>query len=368
MRYQAMRQITARLQVEYEDEGEFISAVLGEISMVKNAGISPEHYYSTSCGEDVFRRLYELYHQFLHQNHLIDFDDMLILTKELFEQRPDILAGWQKRFPYILIDEFQDINQIQYEVVRMLAKRQRNIFVVGDDDQSIYHFRGARPEIMMHLEKDFSEIKKVYLSTNYRCPIKVTELAKRLISWNRVRYEKDIVAASVLEGQVRQYVFAQQKDETQFLAKEIRKKHQEGVSYEDIAILFRTNMQPRLLMEFLMRYNIPFRTKERIPNIYDHWIVKDLLCYIRIALGSDKRADFLRIMNRPKRYLSRDSLPYDTVAFETWEAYYKDADWMVERLQKLQRDLKVIAGLRPYSAILYIRKSVEYESLSLIHI
>lgn len=362
VRYQAMRQITARLQVEYEDEGEFISAVLGEISMVKNAGISPEHYYSTSCGEDVFRRLYELYHQFLHQNHLIDFDDMLILTKELFEQRPDILAGWQKRFPYILIDEFQDINQIQYEVVRMLAKRQKNIFVVGDDDQSIYHFRGARPEIMMHLEKDFPEIKKVYLSTNYRCPIKVTELAKRLISWNRVRYEKDIVAASVLEGQVRQYVFAQQKDETQFLAEEIRKKHQEGVSYEDIAILFRTNMQPRLLMEFLMRYNIPFRTKERIPNIYDHWIVKDLLCYIRIALGSDKRADFLRIMNRPKRYLSRDSLPYDTVAFETWEAYYKDADWMVDRLQKLQRDLKVIAGLRPYSAILYIRKSVEYES------
>lgn len=361
-KYQAMKQIVARLQLEFEDEAEFLSSVLAEISMVKNSNILLEHYYSTSCGEDVFRKLYDLYHQFLRSNHLIDFDDMLVFTKELFEQRPDILAGWQKRFPYILIDEFQDINLVQYEVVRMLSKSTKNLFVVGDDDQSIYRFRGARPEIMMHVEKDFPEVKKVFLSTNYRCPINVTAISQTLIEKNQVRYDKDIVAASLLEGRVNQYSFSHQRDENQFLVDDIRKKHTEGISYEDMVILFRTNMQPRFLMEYLMRYNIPFRTREQIPNIYDHWIVKDLLCYIRIALGSDKRSDFLQIMNRPKRYLSRDSLPYETVAFEVWEDYYKTADWMIERLHKLQKDLKVIAGLRPYAAILYIRKSVDYEA------
>lgn len=361
-KYQAMKQIVAIQQIEYEDEADFITSVLAEISMIKNSGIQMEHYYATSCGEEVFRKLFELYHQFLRNNHLIDFDDMLIFTKELFEQRPDILAGWQKRYPYILIDEFQDINQVQYEVVRMLSKNSKNIFIVGDDDQSIYHFRGSRPEIMMHVEKDFQQIEKVYLSTNYRCPTLVTALAEKLIGHNQVRYTKDISSQSAELGHVRNLSFVHQKDQNQFLVEDIRKKHSEGVSYEDMVILYRTNMQPRLLMEYLMRYNIPFRTKERIPNIYDHWIVKDLLCYIRIALGSDKRADFLQIMNRPKRYLSRDSLPYETVAFDVWEDYYKNADWMLERLYKLRKDLKVISTLRPYSAITYIRKSVDYES------
>ncbi len=362
VKYQAMKQIVARLKLEYEDEADFISSVLAEISMVKNSDIQMEHYYSTSCGEEVFRKLYDLYHQFLRNHGLIDFDDMLIFTRELLAQRPDILAGWQERFQYILVDEFQDINQIQYEVVRMMLNGTKNLFVVGDDDQSIYRFRGARPEIMMHVEKDFPDVNKVYLSTNYRCPVGITAVAEKLIDNNEVRYHKKILSASTEQGLVHNYSFSHQKDENQFLAEDIRKKHAEGISYKDIAILYRTYMQPRLLMEYLMRYNIPFRTRDRIPNIYDHWIMKDLLCYIRIALGSDKRADFFQIMNRPKRYLSRDSLPYETVAFDVWENYYKDADWMLERIHKLQKDLKVIAGLRPYSAILYIRKSIDYES------
>ena len=161
---------------------------------------------------------------------------------------------------------------------------------------------------------------------------------------------------------IRNLSFVQQKDQDQYLAQEIRKLHQGGKSYEDMVILFRTNMQPRLLMEYLMRYNIPFRSRERIPNIYDHWIAKDILCYIRIALGSDLRKDFLQIMNRPKRYLSRESLPESTVAFDVWEEYYKDADWMVKRLEKFAMDLKVIAGMQPFSAVNYIRKAVDYES------
>lgn len=132
---------------------------------------------------------------------------------------------------------------------------------------------------------------------------------------------------------VRNLSFSYQKDQDEYLAKEIRRLYKNGKSYNDMVVLFRTNLQPRLLMEYFMRYNIPFRTKESIPNIYDHWIAKDILCYIRIALGSRQRSDFLQIMNRPKRYLSRESLPFETVAFDVWEDYYKEADWMVQRLE-----------------------------------
>ena len=361
-KFQFMKQLAAKMRLDYEDENDFISSVLGEISMVKNSDIRVEHYYSANCGEDVFRRIFEAYHQFLRSNHLIDFDDMLVYCKELFEQRKDILAGWQRRFPYILIDEFQDINQVQYDVVKMLAGEKKNLFIVGDDDQSIYRFRGARPEIMMHVEKDFPGIQKVVLDKNYRCPKEVVKLSQQLIANNKVRFPKEIRAASEEAGIVRNLSFSYQKDQDEYLAKEIRRLYKGGKSYNDMVVLFRTNLQPRLLMEYLMRYNIPFRTKERIPNIYDHWIAKDILCYIRIALGSRQRSDFLQIMNRPKRYLSRESLPYETVAFDVWEEYYKEADWMVQRLEKLQMDLKVIADMKPYSAVNYIRKGVDYES------
>lgn len=360
-KFQFMKQLAAKMRLDYEDENDFISSVLAEISMVKNSDIRVEHYYSTNCAEDVFRKIFECYHQFLHSNHLIDFDDMLVYCKELFEQRKDILAGWQKRFPYILIDEFQDINQVQYDVVKMLAGHSKNLFIVGDDDQSIYRFRGARPEIMMHVEKDFPEIKKIVLDMNYRCPKEVVTLSGQLIANNNVRFPKDIRAAAKEAGVVRNLSFAYQKDQDEYLAREIRRLYKSGKSYNDMVVLFRTNLQPRLLMEYFMRYNIPFRTKESIPNIYDHWIAKDILCYIRIALGSRQRSDFLQIMNRPKRYLSRESLPYETVAFDVWEEYYKEADWMVQRLEKLQMDLKVIGGMKPYSAINYIRKGIAYE-------
>lgn len=360
-RFQFMKQTAARMRLDYEDENDFISSLLAEISMVKNSGIKMEHYYATSCGEDVFRQMYAAYQNFLQTSHLIDFDDMLVYCKELFEQRKDILAGWQKRYPYILIDEFQDINQVQYEIVKMLAGKKQNLFLVGDDDQSIYRFRGAKPEIMLHVEKDFPMLQKIVLNKNYRSPEEIVRLSERLISYNQVRFPKKVSAVSEYPGMIRNLSFPHQKEENKYLVSEILRKARQGISYDDMVVLFRTNQQPRLLMEYLMQYNIPFRTKEKIPNIYDHWITKDILCYIKIAQGSRQRSDFLRIMNRPKRYLSRDSLPYDTVAFDVWEEYYEEAEWMVQRLHKLEGDLEMIRQMKPYSAVNYIRKAVDYE-------
>ena len=356
-----MKEYIRRLRLEYDDENEFISSLFSEISLIKNTSVNLAHYYSSCCGQDVFRNIFEAYENFLHQNRFIDFDDMLVYCKELLVQRPDILAAWQRKYQYILIDEFQDINQIQYDIIRMLAAPQDNLFIVGDDDQSIYRFRGARPEIMLNFTKDYPDAGKVILDTNYRSGAEIVRHAGNLISFNQKRFEKKIAPAAKTGIPVVKQEFQTQREQNLYVIQEILRLHREGMEYKDMAVLFRTNMQPRFLMEMMLDYSISFTAKDRIPNIYDHWITRDLFAYIDIARGDRRRSTFLKIMNRPKRYLSRESLPYEEVAFDVWEEYYEEQGWMIQRLEKLQMDLKVIAGMRPYSAINYIRKGVAYE-------
>ena len=279
----------------------------------------------------------------------------------MFEQRPDILRGWQKKYRYILIDEFQDINQIQYDIVKMLSDSEHNLFIVGDDDQSIYRFRGARPEIMLNFEKDFPESKRVVLGINYRSGTEIVQKASNLISYNQARFAKQIIPSAENGRPVFIRQFPTQREENLYVIQEIMRLHKQGIYYQEMAVLFRTNMQPRFLMEQMLDYNIPFTARDQIPNIYHHWIARDLFAYIQIALGDCSRALFLKIMNRPKRYLSRESLPYEEVSFDVWEDYYSDQHWMVQRLEKLQMDLQVIAKMRPFSAINYIRKGIAYE-------
>lgn len=193
-KYAFMREFVQKKQLEYEDEAEFITSILGEISTVKNTGVSIEHYYSTNCAEDIFRKLYQEYQSYLYGQRLIDFDDMLVYTYELFRERQDILSAWQRKFRYILIDEFQDINKIQFDVIKMLAKPENNLFVVGDDDQSIYRFRGARPEIMLHFRDDYPDAVQLLLDTNYRSQKEIVDASLCLIGHNRERFPKKIQA------------------------------------------------------------------------------------------------------------------------------------------------------------------------------
>lgn len=358
-----VRQLIRRFHVDYEDEGECISMVLSEISAVKNSHIDVEHYYSGNFGEQVFRDMYRAYQDALRRNRRMDFDDMLVYTHELFSQRKDILALWQEKYRYILIDEFQDINGIQYEIVKMLASPRNNLFVVGDDDQSIYRFRQARPEIMLNFGKDYPDARQILLNVNYRCDGNIVEAAGRLIAHNTHRFSKDIRAERPCREAVVRKTYKNQREENLGLIAALQSYVQAGGSLSDVAVLFRTNTQPRLLMQQLMEYNIPFRTRDRIPNIYDHWIVKDLESYIRIARGSDARSDFLQIMNRPNRYIGRDSLPEATVAFDVWADYYDKLEqpWIARRIDKLYQDCKMLARMNPFSAINYIRKGIGYE-------
>ena len=361
IKYQILRQILQNSSLQMEDENDLLESLAREISTVKNGRIPLSHYYSASCPDEQFRKIYETYEKRLHGKRLLDFDDLLVYCYQLFQKHPDILQAWQKKFRYILIDEFQDINRIQYDIIKMLAGERKNLFIVGDDDQSIYRFRGAKPEIMLHFKDDYPEAETVLLDVNYRSVKNIVTSAGYLIGHNKERFQKKIEAADQGDIPVEWQLFESQRKENARIIWDIQEAVEKGAKYEEFAVLFRTNTQPRLLMEQLMEYNIPFRTRDTVPNLYEHWIAKDIFAYIRIAMGSRERRDFLQIMNRPKRYISRESLDEETVAFDVWEWYYEEQPWVAKRIEKLEGDIRMLERLSPYAAINYIRKAIGYD-------
>ena len=358
---QFVRELAQAGGLEPEDENEFAASILSEISSVKGERIALEHYYSKNCPDAVFRQLYAGYEEKMRRAGLIDFDDMMVLCLELFTERKDILSAWQRRYRYILIDEFQDINRLQYEIVRMLAKPEDNLFIVGDDDQSIYRFRGAKPEIMLGFERDYMGAGRILLDVNYRSTEEIVAPALRLIGENQKRFSKAIHTTGRHGKNVITKLWQDPGEENLAIAREIQLYLQSGVRPGDIAVLYRTNAGPRFLMEKLMEYNLPFRTRDTVPNLYEHWISRNILTYIRIALGSRAREDILQVINRPKRYISRDVMPDETVSFEKMKAFYAEKDWIAERIESLEGDLRAIARMSPLAAVNYIRQGMGYD-------
>ncbi|MCI9105146.1 MAG: ATP-dependent helicase [Lachnospiraceae bacterium] len=366
-RVQIIRELMERYHVDVEDEADFVSGILSEISAVKGEMIDLNHYYSKNCSEELFKKLYQGYMEILLRQRLLDFDDMLVMCYELFTQRKDILAAWQQKYRYILVDEFQDINRVQYEIVRMLAAPENNLFIVGDDDQSIYRFRGAKPEIMLGFTKDYPQAKQTLLGINYRSTAQIVEAAGRLIRHNKTRYAKKIHAN---RGQGRPVVTAVWEDaraETKGIVEELQDYVRMGYRWSDMAVLYRTSLEPRLLMERLMEYNIPFRMRDTLPNLYEHWIARDICAYIRMAIddlaksGRARRTDVVRVINRPKRYVNREALEGVEISWNGVKSWYQDKGWMVERIEQLEYDLRMIGKLAPVAAVNYIRKGVGYD-------
>ena len=358
---QFVRELAQTGGLEPEDENEFAASILSEISSVKGERIALEHYYSKNCPDAVFRQLYAGYEEKMRRAGLIDFDDMMVLCLELFTERKDILSAWQRRYRYILIDEFQDINRLQYEIVRMLAKPEDNLFIVGDDDQSIYRFRGAKPEIMLGFERDYPGAGRILLDVNYRSTEEIVAPALRLIGENQKRFSKAIHTTGRHGKNVITKLWQDPGEENLAIAREIQLYLQSGGRPGDIAVLYRTNAGPRFLMEKLMEYNLPFRTRDTVPNLYEHWISRNILTYIRIAMGSRAREDILQVINRPKRYISRDAMPDETVSFEKMKAFYAEKDWIAERIESLEGDLRAIARMSPLAAVNYIRQGMGYD-------
>lgn len=360
-RYGYFREMIGQLDMEIEDEKDFIEGITGEISMVKCERMDIDHYYSLNCSEEIFKKIYEGYENRLRRANQIDFDDMLVLCYELLIARPDILRIWQQQYNYIMIDEAQDSNALQYEITRLLAGADQNIAFVGDDDQSLYRFRGAKPEIMLNYNKDYPEGERVYLDLNYRSQSKIVEGALRVIKNNSKRYPKNTKAVRDAKDDIQVQTFKTIQEENKMVLDEVRRYQENGISLNHMAVLFRTNAQPRALIELFMEYNIPFKMKDAIPNIYEHWVSQNIITYIRIALGQMERGLFLQIINRPKRYIARNCFEEPMVSLEAIKRYYHDKDYVIERIQKLEYDLKMLCQMNPYAAINYIRRGIGYE-------
>ena len=363
-KFSLLRQITAQLDWEPEgesgDEREALKELAAEVGNVKNDCLEIEEYESERYGTTRFRELYRIYESEKKKLRKIDFEDMLVMCRELFLKRPDILKKWQEKFRYILVDEFQDVNQAQYDVVRMLAAPEDNLFVVGDDDQSIYGFRGAKPGIMLEFTKDYPGAQRILLDINYRSTAHIVNGALRVIAHNENRYDKKIRAWKEKGETIHVQEVKDPAAEGEYVLETIREYHRKGVPYEEMAVLYRTSLDARALTEVLAKHQIPFVMKEKVNSIYDHFIGMDLMSYLYLSQNGCDRKHLMRIANRPKRYLGRDSME-GQVSFESLRNFYCDKAWMMDRIDQLEWDLKMIKDKTPYAAIQYIRKGMGYD-------
>ena len=364
-KYRILREILPGIdwdqEPEADEEKDYLQELAIEIGNVKNNCMDIEEYEPVKYTAEKFRKLYRTYEETKKKYRKIDFEDMLIQCRDLFMKRPDILKKWQEKFQYILVDEFQDVNQAQYDVVRMLAAPQDNLFVVGDDDQSVYGFRGAKPGIMKEFMKDYPKARQILLDVNYRSSGYIVKGALRVIGNNKIRFEKKIEAFRKPDETVHVQEVKDPVQEAEYVLERIREYREKGVSYTEMAVLYRTNVDARAMSELMTEYQIPFVMKEHLNNIYEHFIALDMISYLRLSQGEYDRKYFLQIANRPNRYLTRESMKTGNVSYESLRRYYRDKDWMVDRIDQLEWDMKMICDKTPYAAIQYIRKRMGYD-------
>lgn len=359
---------------------------LQKISYYKNKGIKELREKEAKQ----FQKIYHAYNQEMHHNHKLDFEDMGLLCLQLFQNNPDILEKWQEKFQYILIDEFQDINMIQFRIVQLLAGKYRNLFVVGDDDQAIYGFRGSNPQIMLDFKKYYPDTEQVLLETNYRCSEPIVKEALKVIEQNKVRFQKEIHSyqevrreeensreneryhniknsTDKIESELVIYQgFENYHKEYSYIGEQIQKYvNEQDCKYSDIACIFRTNQDMTGLAEYFARNKIPFVMKESCNSIFKHFIAMDMLAYLQFFLEGKKRSDFIRIMNKPLRYISRNALSRLNNEIITWrelKQYYRSKRYIVNNIEQLEKNDIWIQKLDLYGACFYIRKVIGYDN------
>lgn len=360
-----LKNILKGLNIENADDDETIGQVINEISYVKNELMDKRDFKSEVLTNDEFIKVYNFYEEYKQQMNKIDFDDMLIKTYELLKNNKAALDRVRSAYRYILVDEFQDINKVQFEALKLIANPSNNIFVVGDEDQSIYGFRGSRPDFLLEFEEYFSNTKKVLLDINYRSKGEIINIANRLIEKNTNRYEKVIKCGQGNGAKVNYISPEDSEEEAVYIAKDIKNKVQEDYTeYTDFAVIYRTNIQSRALVDVFMDMRIPFVVKDSIVTIYDHWAAQDILAYLRIGVNPNSNKDWIRIINKPFRYISKDNLNLIKDEPDFINSLINKCDLhpkQVKTINDLDIDISYVKGLNPKNAISYIRTTLDYD-------
>ena len=303
-----MKDICKQLNIDTKKYKE--RTFLNAISSAKDELKTPEQYADEVAKEynkKIFGRVYKEYQKRLKQNNALDFDDLIMLTVQLFRQNAEILNHYQERFPFILVDEYQDTNTAQFTLLSLLASRYQNLCVVGDDDQSIYRFRGANIHNILNFEKIFPATKVIRLEQNYRSTKNILAAASGVIKHNSMRKEKTLWTTAEAGAPISYGRYDNEYEEAQGIAADIHRQVKDGMSYSDFAILYRTNAQSRVFEEKLIYEGIPYRIIGAV-NFYARKEIKDILCYLKTINNSADDIAIKRIINIPRRGIGQTTI------------------------------------------------------------
>lgn len=354
-----IREIIGRYGISSNDISELSQNIINDIGNIKGNMLNAQEYEPSCCKKEEFIKVYNAYNLELKKDGKMDFDDILRECYLLLCENHTILEQWRVLYKYILIDEFQDINRIQMNIIELLASPLNNIFVVGDDDQSIYGFRGARPEIMIEFKDYYPEAELIVLNVNYRSTQSIINVAGRVIENNKTRLDKCAHANNDKDFQPDIRKFRNQVEELKFVVSKIKEYENQGISLSEMAILVRNNSQIQEISSFLKNRKIEAESGKHRSNIYNGMVAKDILSYVRGALkfdGTYFNEDLIYVLNKPQRYISRQVVLSVNMNISAVRRIYSK-----NNIDSFLFHIEMIRKLPPQAALSYIRKGAGYE-------
>ncbi|MBD9055453.1 MAG: ATP-dependent helicase [Eubacterium ventriosum] len=354
-----IREIIGRYGISSNDISELSQNIINDIGNIKGNMLNVQEYEPSCCKKEDFIKVYNAYNLELKKDGKMDFDDILRECYLLLCENHTILEQWRELYKYILIDEFQDINRIQMNIIELLASPLNNIFVVGDDDQSIYGFRGARPEIMIEFKDYYPEAELIVLNVNYRSTQSIINVAGRVIENNKTRLDKCAHANNDKDFQPDIRKFRNQVEELKFVVSKIKEYENQGISLSEMAILVRNNSQIQEISSFLKNRKIEAESGKHRSNIYNGMVAKDILSYVRGALkfdGTYFNEDLIYVLNKPQRYISRQVVLSVNMNISAVRRIYSK-----NNIDSFLFHIEMIRKLPPQAALSYIRKGAGYE-------
>ena len=317
------------------------------------------HFLREEKNED-FLPLFQYYEKMRKLRGKLDFEDLLIEVLLELQKNTRIADSWKSRFSYILVDEFQDLSLIQYAILKALSEKGASLFVVGDEDQSIYGFRGASPDILFRFAGDFPDCERIFLADNFRSKEEIVLLSRRLIGKNKKRFQKPLTGRRGRGGKAKYFLLETGVEEAVFLAEHVESLLREGCPPEEIAVLCRSKMQITPLLPGFMERGIPIVVVEELSNVFQHFIGKDILAYLRLTKNKESSQELVQILSKPYRGLRREKILHKDSGLSDLKRAAKTRKER-EETEKLEKHLEALSKLNPKEAVLFIRKEIGYE-------
>ncbi len=361
-----LKEIIIRLKIDVASKNDFVRSLMDEIGIAKGNMEDIREYESKVCDNDLFFKIFDEYEKEKMLSNKVDFEDMLRLCYELFKEKPQTLKKWQSVYEFVLVDEFQDINKLQFEIVKMISAPENNIFIVGDDDQSIYGFRGSKPELMFEFKEYYADSTEILLTNNYRSTKAIVKMAGDLIVHNNARFNKDIMAVGEEGVSPDIRIFKSQKEEIYSTCRMIKEYIKRGVKASEIAVLVRNNIFIPDIKSIFENMNLQTFSKTKTEPLYSGVVSKDIFSYLKCAnfwengICKDEES-FMCILNKPSRLISRDMVLEYGLDLEKLKEIYSHNREVVRNINDFDFHMKMIGKLNPYGAINYIKNVVGYE-------